>query len=343
MVTLKAYIASHVFQFFLSLLLLTSIIFFVVRILPGDPARLAMGPWAPEEEVEKFRHEMGFDKPLYIQYMNFLKGLFLEGKAGKSLMTYHDALSDVLYYFPATFELSTVAMILGFIVGVLFGVFSAVYRNTLLDYLVRLFATAGAAVPDFWFGILLQLFMAYWLSFFPVSGRLSSGILITRITGLNLIDSILTGSLIGFVDSVRHLVLPAVVLATPVIANISRITRGSMLDELSKDYIDQAYVNGLPGLMVIFKHALKNASSAILTAAGMQYAWLLGGIFVVETVFGWPGFASYGASAALRKDINGVVAVCFVLVFVHLVVNMSVGFLHLFMDPRLRARLGEKV
>lgn len=320
-----------------------SLIFFVVRVLPGDAARLAMGPWTPEDQVEKFRHEMGFDEPFHIQYINFLKGLFLEGKAGKSLMTYHDALSDVLYYFPATFELSTIAMIFGLIVGVLLGVFSAVYRDTLLDYLIRLFATGGAAIPDFWFGVMLQLFVAYWLGFFPVSGRLGSGISITRITGLNLIDSILTANLIGFIDSVWHLVLPAFVLATPVIANISRMTRGSMLDELSKDYVDQAYVNGLPSLIVIFKYALKNASSAILTAAGMQYAWLLGGIIVVETVFGWPGFASYGANAALRKDINGVVAVCFVLVFIYLVVNMTVGFLHEFVDPRLRARLREKV
>jgi len=335
------YLIKRVIQCLLVLFGLSILIFSISRILPGDPARLALGPEASEEEVERLRQLLGLHEPLHVQYINFISGL-LRGDLGISILTWRNVLYDILDRLPASLELTTVALIFAVLVGVPIGIISGIKKDKAVDYLSRGTAMVGVSFPRFFVGILLQIFIYFFILKFvkwPISGRIGTTPP-TRITGFYLIDSLLTCNLAAFISAVQYMVLPALSLALPSIAQIMRVTRNGVIEQLRKDYIIQAKALGLPDNLIQYKYILKNAFTSVLTIIGLLFGFQVGSAFMVETVFVWPGIGYYGVRAALMKDINAVVGVVLVLGLIYLIVNLTVDLLYGYLDPRIR--YGEK-
>lgn len=312
---------------------LSMLIFAISRVIPGDPVRLALGTEATSEQVEQLRHQMGLDRPLHVQYLSYVGGL-LRGDFGYSLRTHRNVTKDLKDFFPATFELTTVAMALSIALGVPLGIISAVRKDSIGDHASRIVALAGVALPRFWLAILMQLAFAYHLGLLPTIGRGPAPPV--QITGLYLLDSLLVLNFRAFAVSARHIAMPAVALSVGTLAQIMRLIRASMIDEVRRDYALAARSYGLPANLIIYKYLLKNAFTATLTIIGLSYGFLLGNAFLVEYVFAWPGLAFYGVDALLFKDFNGVIAVTLVVGMAYAVVNLVVDILYGYIDPRVR-------
>jgi peptide/nickel transport system permease protein len=330
------YLLRRVAYMVLVLFGISLLIFFLARVIPGDPARLALGPEAPEEHVEHLRRLLGLDQPLYVQYYRFVKGLF-QGKLGISLITRRDVSKDLLERFPATFELVSVAMLIAVLGGVPLGVISALHKDKIIDYFSRIFAFAGVSFPRFWIGIMLQLTLAYTLGLLPIAGRISTDPP-SHITGLYLVDSLLTRNFPAFLDSLKHILLPAITLSLSPLAQITRLIRANMIEQLRKDYTIVARTIGMPENLNVYKYMLKNAFTSTLTLIGLITVWMLGYAFLVEQVFAWPGMARYGVNSVLRKDFNAVVGVTLVIGLGYVVINFIVDLLYGYLDPRIRLK-----
>ncbi|MDR7463258.1 MAG: ABC transporter permease [Armatimonadota bacterium] len=312
---------------------LSILIFVLSRVIPGDPARLALGPDATAEQVEQLRREMGLDRPLVAQYVRYVGGLF-RGDFGFSLRTRRNVAQDIREFLPPTVELTTVAMIIAVGVGMPLGVLAAVHKDRTADHISRLLALGGVALPRFWVAILLQLLFAYYLGILPTIGRGPAPPV--RITGLFLVDSLLALNLPAFLAALKHLILPAVALSLGSLAQIARLVRANMIEEMRRDYALAARSYGLPERVIIFKYVLKNAFSSALTVIGLSYGFLLGNAFLVETVFAWPGLAFYGVDSLLFKDLNAVVGVTIVVGVAFALVNLLVDVAYGYLDPRIR-------
>ncbi len=312
---------------------LSILIFLLSRVVPGDPARLALGPDATAEQVEQLRREMGLDRPLVEQYVRYVGGLF-RGDFGFSLRTRRNVAQDIREFLPATVELTTVAMVIAVGVGMPLGVLAAVHKDRTADHVSRLLALGGVALPRFWVAILLQLLFAYYLGILPTIGRGPAPPV--RITGLYLVDSLLVLNVPAFLVALKHIILPAVALSLGSLAQIARLVRANMIEEMRRDYALAARSYGLPERVIIFKYVLKNAFSSALTVIGLSYGFLLGNAFLVETVFAWPGLAFYGVDSLLFKDLNAVVGVTIVVGVAFAVVNLLVDIAYGYLDPRIR-------
>jgi len=312
---------------------LSILIFLLSRVVPGDPARLALGPDATPEQVRQLRQEMGLDKPLLTQYVLYVGGLF-RGDFGFSLRTRRNVAQDIREFLPATVELTTVAMLFAVAVGLPLGVLAAVHKDRGADHVSRLLALGGVALPRFWLAILLQLVFAYYLGILPTIGRGPAPPV--RITGLFLLDSLLVLNIPSFLVALKHIILPAVALSLGSLAQITRLVRANMIEEMRRDYALAARSYGLPERLIIFKYVLKNAFSSALTVIGLSYGFLLGNAFLVETVFAWPGLAFYGVDSLLFKDLNAVVGVTIVVGAAFAVVNLLVDIAYGYLDPRIR-------
>ncbi|MBM3471199.1 MAG: ABC transporter permease [Armatimonadetes bacterium] len=312
---------------------LSILIFTISRVIPGDPVRLALGPEATVEQVEQLRHQMGLDRPLHVQYLNYVGGL-LRGDFGYSLRTHRNVTKDLIDFFPATLELTTVAMAISIAVGVPLGIISAVRKDSMGDHASRLVALAGVALPRFWLAILLQIVFAYKLGLLPTIGRGPAPPV--AITGFYLVDSLLVLDIRSFLVSAKHIAMPAFALSVGTLAQIMRLIRASMIDETRRDYALAARSYGLPANLIVYKYMLKNAFTATLTIIGLSYGFLLGNAFLVEYVFAWPGLAFYGVDALLFKDFNGVIAVTLVIGMAFALVNLLVDILYGYIDPRVR-------
>lgn len=317
---------------------LSILIFIIARILPGDPARLALGPFAPKEQVEHLRHEMGMDQPLHLQYVAYVRGIF-HGDLGLSFQTRRSVSLDIAHYLPATIELVTISIIWVLVVGVPFGVLAGRYKDSWLDNVSRVVAFIGVAVPPFVVGLIGQLVFSYGLGILPTTGRLS---LLTPApptrTGFLIVDSVIVGNFTALGDALVHILLPSFAIAMTGIGQITRLTRGSVSDVLGKDYIEAVKAFGIPNLYVTFKYMLKPSFIAPLTILGLTFASELGNAFLVEQVFGWPGMAKYGIRAILRKDFNAIMGVVLIIGFAFVVVNFIVDVLAGYVDPRIRIR-----
>jgi len=310
------------------------LIFVLTRVLPGDPARLALGPEANEEQVEDLRHALRLDRPLPVQYIWFLQNL-VHGKLGKSLVTHRDVAKDILQRFPATLELVLVSLGLAVIIGVPLGIVSALHKDRVVDYLTRAVAFTGVSFPRFWIGIMLQLTVAYRLGLLPVTGRIG-GLAPPHVTGLFLLDSLIALDFTAFGDTAIHLILPAITLSLSPLAQITRMVRANMVEQIHRDYVTVNRTIGMPETLLVYKYMLKNAFSATLTTVGLMLGWMLGNAFLVEQVFSWPGIARYGINSVLRNDFNAIVAVTLVVGLGYLVINFVVDLLYRFLDPRIR-------
>ncbi len=312
------------------------ITFTITMVIPGDPALMMAGPRARPEVVANLRDKLGLNDPLHIQYTRYI-GNLLQGDLGMSIHSHREVLADLTDYFPATFELTSVAIAVSVLIGIPLGVLSAVRQNQWPDHISRFFALVGVAMPSFWLGLILMLVFYLYLDWFPGGGRLSTGVTAPgTITGLYLVDSLLQGNWQAFVDAVRHLVLPVVTEAMVTVGMITRITRSSMLEVLREEYVTTARAKGLAQRTVFFKHALKNAILPVVTMLGMMYGYALAGSVLVETVFSWPGMGRYAVRAITFLDFPAVMGVTLWIALLYVTINLVVDIAYFYIDPRVR-------
>ena len=319
------------------LLAISLIVFLIMHFAPGDPAALFLGQMVTPEDLEKVRGEMGLDDPLHIQYLRFLKDA-IKGNLGISYYTKQSVLSELVRLFPATVELAVASMVIALLVGISAGVISALKQNSIFDNVSMVVALGGVSMPVFWVGLILMWVFSFKLGWTPISGRLAVQIDLKQITGLFVIDSIITGNIAALKDSLRHLILPALSLATISMGIIARFTRSSMLEVIRQDYIRTARAKGVSEALVIFKHAFKNALIPVVTVVGLQFGLLLGGAVVTETVFSWPGIGNVIIVSILRRDYPMVQGALLLLALLYVIINLLVDVSYSYLDPRIRYR-----
>ena len=335
-----SYLLRRALTLLLVLFGLSILIFIIARIVPGDPARIALGPLATATQVEELREEMGLNASFPVQLWSYLSGL-VQGDLGKSLLTSRLVMDDIRGALPATFELVLVTIILQIFISIPLGVMAAIYRNTWVDNLLRVISLIGVVTPGFVLAIILQLVAAHYLGFLPVTGRLDGGIdFEANFTGLLLIDGTLAGRFDVVLDAIRHLFLPAMALSAAGIGQVMRITRTAMIEVSSRDFVEATRAYGIPEKVVTFRYMLRVASVAPLTILGLEFASLIGNAFIVEFVFSWPGIASYGVRTILQKDLNAVIGVVLVSGVFFVVANLTIDIILGLLDPRHRLKAG---
>lgn len=327
------------FQIFV-LLGLTLFTFSLMYLLPGDPAAsisaLTAGGSGNAEDLAAFRQLWGLDQPLYIQYLSFL-GNILTGDLGTSMVSNRSIMHELATFFPATAELAVAALVLVVLIGVPVGVLAAVYRNHIIDHIVRIITVVGVSMPIFWLAILALVVFFGQLGWVPSSQRI--GILDTppeRVTGFYTIDSLIAGDFSALASSLHHLILPASILAISGIALIARIVRASMLDVLGQDYIRTARAKGLKNHVVLIRHALRNALIPFVTSLGLLVGALLSGTVLTETIFSWPGIGRFAVQSVFYLDRPAVLGVTLLVGVIYAVVNLSVDILVARLDPRIQ-------
>jgi len=284
-----------------------SIITFMIMHLSGDPAQLLLPPEATEAQIQEFRHALGYDDPIHIQYVRFLKGA-VRGDFGTSMVHRRPAFEVVMERFPATLELAVSAMIFAIIIAVPMGIIAAIKRNTIFDYASMGIALGMQSMPTFWLGIMLVMIFSVKLNILPTSGR----------------------------GTFQQLILPTVALGAFYMAMISRLMRSGLLEVLTEDYVRTARAKGVKETLVVLKHALKNSLIPLVTVIGLEFGRLLGGAVVTETVFEWPGVGKLAVTAINQRDYPVVQAVVFVLAITFVLVNLFTDLTYSYLDPRIR-------
>lgn len=315
------YIFRRVLDVIPTLFIVAVIVFAVTRVIPGDPAATLLGPQASVEEIEKMRVEMGLDLPMLEQFYNYLMNLF-RGDLGFSYAYNVNVTDLILERFPNTIILTVAALVVALVIGIPAGIISAYKRNTFADYLVMVISLVGVSMPVFWLGVMLVLVFSVNLGLFPATGM----------------GNWSAGADVFF----KHLFLPSITLATIPMANFARITRSSMLEVLSQDYIRTARAKGLKESVVIWKHALKNALNPILSVLGMQVAGLLGGSILTETIFSWPGMGRLVTDAIDRRDFGVVQGVVVFIALIYIVTNLVIDVLYKVVNPKITYEGGGK-
>lgn len=311
------------------------LVFGFVHLIPGDPAVTMLGERATPEKVREVRARLGLDRPIHEQYLLYL-GNVVRGDLGVSIVRGDPVLGDLLRRFPATVELAAAAIVLALLVGVPVGIVSAVWRKSLVDSLARVLALIGVSMPIFWLGVMLAWLFAVELRLLPTGARLDSAVEYEPWTHFVVVDALLQRQWSLAADALRHLVLPAVALATIPLAVIARMTRASMLEVLSRDYIRTADAKGLPRPVVILHHALRNALLPVLTVVGLQVGSLLAGAILTETIFSWPGIGRWVYEAIEARDYPIVQGASLFIGVVVVVVNLATDLLYAAVDPRIK-------
>jgi len=332
---LISYIIKRLLWAIPTLLGVSILAFSMVHLAPGDPALLILGEHASKETLDILREQMGLNKPLIEQYFIFLINV-IQGDLGISTVSHEPVLEIFLDLFPATVELTLVAMVFATFIGLFAGIISAVKRYSIFDYATMSSALAGISMPVFWLGLMLIYLFSIKLGWLPVSGRLGYEFDIDRITGFFLIDSLLMGDYEAFIDTLRHLILPAVALGTIPMAIIARMTRASMIEVMKEEYIRTAHAKGCSKMQVIMVHALKNALLPILTVTGLMLASLFGGAVLTETTFSWPGIGKWLVNAVNQRDFPVIQSATLIIAFIFIIMNLIVDVLYAFVNPRIR-------
>ncbi len=312
------------------------IVFFMMSLTPGDPVEIMIGDsHVTAEQEAELRRDMGLDRPPIERYFIFLKNA-LTGDFGLSFYHRRPVSEVIAERLPATIELSLVALLLALFTSIPLGVIAAVKKNTLIDRLATVGSLFGVSLPGFWFGILLLMLFAVHLHLLPVSGRIGYAYEVPPITHLILVDSLLRGRPDAFVDAAKHIILPAIVLGLPIAAILTRVTRTSMLEVLSQDYITFAEAKGLNRTRILFRHALKNALIPTVTVAALQTGSLLGGNMIVETVFGWPGLGRLVVESIFLRNYPLVQAAVLLYAVTYVTLNFLADILYTVLNPRVR-------
>ena len=319
---------------------LSVLIFIIARIMPGDPARMAVGPRAPQWVVDNLRQQMHLDEPLHIQYFYWLRDA-LRGDFGISLVTRRPVANDIKEFFPATLELALFAGFINGAGGIFLGAISAWHKDKWVDNVVRVISYLGVVTPSFIFAVLFLLVFGMALEWMPTMGRLSHEIARPpTVSGLLTIDSLLAGDFGAFLDAFWHLILPGVALALGGMSQEARITRSTMADNLTKDYIAAERSLGIPESVIMRSFLLKPSLIPTVSILGLDFAATIGNAFLVELIFNWPGISRYGINAMLRKDLNAISAVILVLGVVFILTNIAVDIVVARLDPRIQLGAG---
>ena len=333
---LLSYVAQRLTTIIPTLLGLIVLTFFLARIVPADPAALIAGESATREQIETLRQRYGFDKPLHVQLGIYLAQL-ATGNLGTSIYTGRPVLDDLRQRFPATLELTLVAIGVATLLGVPLGVLSALQRNSWLDHVLRLCTTAGLAITGFWLGIMLQLFFVMDLDLFPLGGRIS-GPEPHAITGFFTLDALLSLDGTAFLSALQHLTLPALTLAYPAFATIVRFTRSGVLDIVQRDFILYEKAMGLPRWLIIFKYLLRNALTSTVAQIGLLFGSLLAGAVVTEQVFDWPGLGLYAVESIMKFDYQATLGITLWAGVAYSLANLLVDIIQVIIDPRMVRR-----
>jgi peptide/nickel transport system permease protein len=303
------------------------VVFGLMQIIPGDPAVVLLGQDATPEAVAELRHVLGLDRPLVVQLARYV-GNLVRGDLGESIFRGEPVITAIASRLPATIEVTVVALGFAVLVGLLLGVLAAVKRGSAIDVMSMLFAQLGVSMPVFWLGILLMLWFAVQLNWLPAVGR---GDPLVSATG-----AALTGRPGALLDSLRHLALPALTLGLYSAAIMSRLVRASMLETLTQDFVRTALAKGLPGWLLVFKHALSNALLPVVSVIGLRFGELLGGAVLTESIFGWPGLGQLAVTAISQRDFPLVQGIVLVFAFMFAIVNLLVDLANAVLDPRVR-------
>jgi ABC-type dipeptide/oligopeptide/nickel transport system permease component len=311
------------------------IVFMILHLIPGDPIQVIFaGTGASLEQREAMRHSLGLDRPLPVQFVNYLLNA-MHGDFGQSIHFKQPVLQLILERMPATIELTIAGLFIGLIIAFPAGIISSTKRNSIIDYIVMVGATLGISLPTFWVGILMIMLVAVNLGLLPAYGRLEYGYHLSRVTGFYLADSLITWNIPAFKDAVAHLILPAVTLGLSVATYTARLVRSSMLEEISKDYVRTARAKGLPERKVIAHHVLRNALIPVITLLGVWLGDLLGGAVLTETIFAWPGIGRLVIQAINSRDYPVVQGVVLFFALIRLSINYFTDILYVLIDPRI--------
>lgn len=314
----------------------TMLVFLATYYLPSDPARAAAGPSATNEQVEAKRVELGLDKPIYVQYLNYMKGL-LKLDMGTSFKTKQPVAQEISSRLSATLELTAVSLVVFFVLALILGSVAALKRSGALDGIIRFFSVAGMAVPPYWLALIFQYVFYYRLQWLPAGYRLPVGTIPPdAVTGFYLLDSAFAGDWTLFLQAARHLLLPVLSLVLGYCGITTRMMRTQLLQELRQDYIRTARSKGLPEHAVIRRHAMKNAISPILTLLGMQAGGMIGGTVLIEKIFSWPGLGSYALDAIASLDLMVVAGITLTMAVIFILINLLVDISYVLIDPRVR-------
>jgi len=330
-----AFLLKRILLLIPSLIGVTVMVFVISHVVPADPVGIALGPEATQEQINAMREAWGLNQPLYVQYGIFLRNL-VQGDLGYSLVSKRAVTEELGYYFPATFELTTASMILSILLGIFIGIVSAVHRNRLFDHLTRTYCLFGISMPVFWLGLLLLLLFYVKLGWLPGGGRIADGIQVERLSGLLILDSLLTGNWEALGSALLHLVLPAFCLSSSFLATISRIARSSVLQVIREDYVRTARAKGVPEFLVMAKHVLRNSLLPVITISGILYGQLLGGAVLTETIFSWPGMGRYVVRSILHLDFQPILGFTVLVAILYAVANLVVDLLYSVVNPQIR-------
>jgi peptide/nickel transport system permease protein len=334
--SLRAYVLTRLLLVLPMLLIVLSIIFVVARILPGDPVIAVLGPKATTEEKAKMRAQLGLDKPLYQQYVTYMTGIF-RGDLGRSMIFgMRPVASEILDRFPATLELAITSSIISAVLGLLVGAKGALSKWREADLAARLYGIVSYSFFIPWLGIMLQILLGVWLHLFPISGRISPDLAPTRITGLYLLDSLITGNLRAFGDAAWHIFLPALTLAIVLSGIYAKLGRSSFSEVLVQDHVLAARSRGIKSATIFRNHILRNALVPLLTMMGLQFALLMGGTVLTETAFSWPGMGYLIYERILYRDYNTIQGILIFFALLVVLVNIIVDIVYAVVDPRIR-------
>lgn len=315
-----------------------TVTFFIVRLVPGDPASAMAPPTATPVQVEQIRRYLGLGDPLWVQYGTFLDHL---GRLdlGTSIRTNQPVLSDLLDRFPATVELAVAAMLLEVLIAIPIGTIAAVKRNRIFDQVARLGSLIGVGIPVFWMALMALWLFAYKFGVLPLGGQLDIGTEVERHTGFTIIDALIDGRPDIAGSALQHLILPATILAIPSMAFWTRLMRGSMLEVLGADHVRTARAKGLTSRRVVVKHGVRNALNPVITSLGLDLVALLSGVIFIENIFAWPGVGNYIFSSIQTRDYPVVQGSVILITLLYVTVNTIVDIIQAVLDPRIRAGL----
>jgi peptide/nickel transport system permease protein len=335
---LRRYILTRIGLTLPMIFILATMVFFILRILPGDPVTSALGPKGTPEQIAHIRTTLGLDKPLIVQYGTFLWDM-VSLHFGNSLVGGHRPILDEMSErFPATLELILPASILALLIGVYGGALAAARRKHAIDFSLRIYSVAIYSLPVFWLGLMLQLLFGLRLKWLPVSGRVDAvlGTGLKTVTNIYSIDALLSGNWPAFLSVLQHLVLPTVTLGLILSGVFVRMTRVNVIETLHSDYIAAARARGIREHVLIYGHALKNAMIPVITLIGLQVAILLAGAVLTETVFSWPGMGSYLVERISARDYTAVQSVITVFAMLVALISLAVDVIYSLVDPRVR-------
>lgn len=333
----RRYIARRLALGLLTLLGVIVAVFILTFVLPGDLASLKLGPYATEEGLAAMRKEMGTDKPVPVQFINYVSGL-LRGDMGKSWVSGQPVQKDMEQRLPATIELGLAALTIAMVVGLILGILAAVRRDSVLDQVIRGYAILGASTASFWLALVVIYIFYFRLDWAPPPlGRLDVGVQAPpSITKLYAIDSLLARDWTLLRHSLGHLALPALTLGFIVSAPMTKIVRAAMLDVLHSDFIRTARTIGVSFRAIIIRDALRNAMIPILTTSGIAFGYLMAGNVLVERIFAWPGIGQYAWTALTTKDFEALRGFILVVAVIYVLINLVIDVLYSVIDPRIR-------